>query len=184
MRIQIAKTNYKIAILSPLVLGLILGTSQMPYWFIDFLYQNYLNKHLFINVITKIILTVSLSFLFTWVLFKINRYMNGTADFKITYALVSLSLIPIIVGLFFIRLLNIFTLLLVNGTIEYTGNNIKTLTFLLSVFPYSHHVLILFLIWSFYFLVTSNVKHNGFSLKKSLFASFLLVVPFVFLWYF
>jgi hypothetical protein len=169
---KIKKDNYKFTLIVPILLGLMLGISRLPYWFIGVTHNWILLTDMFINAFFRIVIVVSFCFFFSWIFLNINKYWKGTANFKRIFALISYSLIPIVVGLFLKFVFDVILLFLVNNISIYTA---RALVMMASINPYLPYFLILFAGWSFYLLITGNAKENGFSVKNSFISSFLLV---------
>jgi len=159
--IVLNQPKYKYLYLFPALFGLVLGLNGFvnKYGIVNI--EPHLPE-LYFSVLKEIIRYLIICYIYSWIVYWISRFFNGYANGKLTFAVVSYSLIPLIIGSFLILALKIGFF-----SFGYFG-----------YFWMYYTMYLAFLSWSIYTLTTGNLIINGFSLIKSFISSSSLIIIF------
>ncbi len=150
--------KYRYVYLFPVLFGLLLGI-------INFLNRIILGVEphfsgLLSSALKEIIIYLIVCHIYSWIVFVISNLFKGFANSRMTFAVVSYSMIPLIIGSFLILVLKI-------GFYEMGYFGISWMLYF---------IYLAFLTWTIYVLTIGNSIINKFSFVKSFVASSSLII--------
>ncbi|MEO8147103.1 MAG: YIP1 family protein [Bacteroidia bacterium] len=122
------------------------------------------------SILSKTLFVVLFCFIYSWLVLFISNSLQGTANFNMTFGLMSYSMIPMVIG----SILHLVFFLIGYSCAPLIQSD-AMLTIMIRFIFLSQFV---FVLWSVFILVIGNAFINSFSMTRSLISSAGLIILF------